>query len=273
MTTLAGHIESFLSGDLPHIDGTDEASWHSHWHEAGMGALPPVQMAVLGGLIARSLPQVFIAGYQAALRTVFPSIPDEGWAAFVAAEDRADPANHPGTTLTGAGEDLRLSGFKSWVGQSQHVTHLLVSARQDGADRIVSVNAGAAGITLTHRESPSFLSGLSQGFARFDDVSAQPVIGADMRTFGRTEPHFVMLACAAFLMAQADDDALRVRATTLTTALAAYSEAGSWSPKLLAAMDRELQAQVARFDGSSVPDWHADRRLFAMYSPRIQKRA
>lgn len=273
MTTVADDIEAFLAGDLARAASPDEAGWHTHWHDAGLGRLPAVRMAVRGGLMARSLPQVFVAGYQAALRTVFPALPQTGWAAFVAAEDRADPENHPGTALGGEPGDLRMSGFKSWVGQSRHVRHLLVSAKQAGEDRIVSVGSDAPGITITHRDNPSFLSGLSQGFARFDNVPVQPVDGVEMRTFGRTEPQFVMLAGAAFLLSEAADDAMRVRACALVMALAAWAEAGDWTPKLLAALDRELQALANEQAGNSIPDWQADRRLFAMYSPRIQKRA
>lgn len=273
MISVANDIEAFLTGQLSRADAHDEAAWHALWHEAGLGALSPVRIAVQGGLMARSLPQVFVAGYQAALQTVFTELPSEGWAAFVAAEDWADPENHPGTTLAGDAGNLRMSGFKSWVGQSRHVRHLMVSAKQDGEDCIVSVARDAPGITVRHRENPSFLSGLSQGFAQFEDVAVQTVDGADMRAFGRTEPKFVMLAGAAFLLAEARGDEARTRAAALTMALAAYAASGDWAPKALAALDRELQALVALHPGDGVPDWQADQRLFGMYSPRIQKRA
>lgn len=273
MTSVAGDLEAFLAGDLQCAGAADEAAWHRVWTDAGLGALPPVRMAVRAGLMASSLPQVFVAGYQAALHTVFPSLPQTGWAAFVAAEDRSDPVNHPGTTLKGSGGDLRMDGFKSWVGQSRHVEHLMVSARQGPDEMIVSVGRDAPGIIITHRENPSFLAGLSQGFARFEETPVQPVAGVQMRDFGRTEPKFVMLAGAAFLTAAAKSDDLRVRAASLTAALASYAASGDWAPKLLAAFDRELQALATAHDGTGTPGWEADRRLFAMYSPRIQKRA
>jgi hypothetical protein len=273
MTSVANDIDAFLAGHVARVAALDEAAWHTHWHAEELGALSPVRMAVRGGMMARSMPHVFVAGYQAALRTVFPELPAKGWAAFVAAEDRADPENHPGTVLTDTADGLRMSGYKSWVGQSRHVEQLLVSAKQNGEDHVVSVVRDAPGLTLTHRESPSFLSGLSQGFAQFDDTPATLVAGADMRAFGRTEPKFVMLAGAAFLLAEAEDDATRTRATSLTMALASYAASGDWAPKLLAALDRELQALATDHSGAGIPDWQADRRLFAMYSPRIQKRA
>lgn len=273
MTSVAEDIQTFLAGDLKRADAPDEVTWHDHWHAEELGALSPVRMAVRGGLMARSMPQVFISGYQGALKTVFPMVPQDGWAAFAAAEDRADPENHPGTTLMQAEGGLRLNGFKSWVGQSRHVVHLLVTARQEGELRIVSLGRDAPGITMTHREDPSFLAGLSQGFAEFRDTPATLVQVADMRAFGRTEPKFVMLACAAFLTAEAEQDALRVRAAALTMALAAYAASGDWTPKALAALDRELQSLTEEMTGAGIPDWQADRRLCAMYSPGIQKRA
>jgi len=272
MSAALGEIEAFLSGETVRADAPDEAAWHAHWDGTGLGALPPAGMAVRGGLMARSLPQVFIAGYQAALRTVFPALPGDGWGAFVAAEDRTDPESYPGTVLTGTADDLRLSGFKSWVGQSRHVRHLMVSAKQDGENRLVSVGRDAPGLTLTHRDKPSFLAGLSQGFARFEDTPVTMINGVEGRTFARAEPLFIMLAGAAFLLAEAEGEN-RDRAATLTVALADYATDGTFRPKLLATLDRELQVLARSHSGDGVPDWQADRRLFGMFSPRIQKRA
>ncbi len=264
-------IDRFLTGDLTAPGGADEAAWHTYWLAEGLGFLPPAEMAVQGGLAAQSLPQVFVAGYQAALHTVFPDLPAEGWAAFVAAEDQSDPERFPGTVLSP--DSSRISGFKSWVGQSRHVRHLMVTTKLDGAVRVVRLRADGAGVSLTHRDGPRFLSGLSQGFAAFDDAPVDSLLrDFDIRLFGQTEQQFVMLAGAAFLAAQAAESGLRDRALALVAALAAYCDAAIYAPKAFAALDRELTSLADAFNGEGIPDWQADRRLLSMYSPRIQKR-
>ncbi|WP_417515894.1 hypothetical protein [Minwuia sp.] len=274
MSAASALIEGHLNGALDRASAPDEAHWHAFWHAQGFGSLSPVAMAIRGGLAARSLSQVFVAGYQGALHTVFRHLPADGWAAYAAAEDRSDPQNHPGTVLTPDGTGYRLDGFKSWVGQSRHVRHLLVTAKLDGADRIARLDASAAGISLSHRDAPAFLKELSQGFAAFDGARPDGLVdGVDMRAFGRTEPPFVMLACAAFLLAEAPDGAVRDRLIALVAALADYIGDLAYAPRTLAALDRALQALAADLDGADIPDWPADRRLIGMYSPRIQKRA
>ncbi|ANK80130.1 MAG: hypothetical protein TEF_04505 [Rhizobiales bacterium NRL2] len=261
-----------MSGRVP--AGPGEADFHDFWREAEFGRLDPVDMAVEGGRAALSLPQVFIAGYQASLRKVFPDLPAAGWAALAAAEDRKDPERFPGTVLTADGAGFRLDGCKSWIGQSRHVRHLLVTAKLDGEVRIARLPRDRAGVTITHREGPGFLRGLSQGFGRFERVAVAPgelMPGEHGRDFARAERLYVMLACAAFLEARSAG-----AAQTPVDGLAAYCAEGRHDPARFAALDRDLQAAGQRFGASAaadaVPDWIADRGLIAMYSRRIQER-
>ena len=254
--------------------GPDEDAFHDYWHAAGLGAVAPVEAAARGGAAALSLPQVFIAGYQAALRAVFPDLPADGWAALAAAEDRKEPERFPGTVLTAAGGGHRLDGFKSWIGQSRHVRHLMVTAKLDGAVRIVRLPHDRAGVTISHRDAPGFLRGLSQGFGRFEGVAVSPdelMSGEAGREFARAERLFVMLACAAFLQARSGGGT-----DAPATGLAGYLEAGEHDPARLAELDRQLQRAAASFAGTpaadAVPDWDADRGLIAMYSRKIQER-
>lgn len=266
-------IEAMFNGETVTVPDTTEAAFDSFWHDQAHGTLSPVEAAVAGGLAAQGLSQVFMAGYQAALRQVFPWLPTEGWAAFVAAEDRADPENHPGTVLTDSNDGPRISGFKSWVGQSRHVRHLLVTAKQGEAVRVALVDRDTPGLTLSHRDSPKFLADLSQGFAAFDAVAPDRLLeGFDPRTFGRAEPQFIMLAGAAFLAARLSGTA-RDSALALTMALSAYCAANQFRPKTFAALDRELTALADKVAPDAVPGWESDRQLLSMYSPRIQKRA
>lgn len=278
-----GLIEAALSGTLKPATAADEGAWHRVWHSHRLGHLPPIASALAGGLLSSQPSWVFIAGYQAALRTIFGGLPADGWIAYAATEDAQDPVGHPGARIEETAEGWRLFGYKSWVAQSKNLSHLIVTARRGGSEQpncSVLVSGKADGVTLSHREKPRFLGNLSQGFAAFDGAlteapEAYPEQSA--RNFGRTESRFVMLAGAGFMLNQAPDDTLRDRLVSVTLALADTCKTPEIGAQAMAAVDREFQALVAAFDsaglGAAVPDWAADKRLLTMYSERIQSRA
>ncbi len=277
---VAGLIERFLNGDVAAVPTPDEAAWYKAWHDQGLDTQPPVLQALQGGMCADRLPWVFVAGYQAAIRHVFPEVPAQGWAAYAATEDKSDPAAYPGTRLTASGTGFVLDGCKSWVAQSRHLDHLLVTVNE--TQQCVLLSAVQPGVHLSHREAPGFLSAMSQGFARFEAAEILPGRIYDnelMREFGRREPRFVMLAGAGHLLARLKDadKALQAELIGLISGLAEICLSTEIVPKTLAALDRALQDAVARFagiaDNAALPAWEADHRLLSMYSARIQKRA
>ena len=275
-------VESILAGELSPALWADEPAWHRLWVSRDLGALSPVGMALTGGALADRLPWVFVAGYQAALRAVFPALPTSGWGAFVATEDQSDPREHPGVLITESAQGWELNGHKSWVAQSRHVAHLIVTARKrpDGEFTCcVLVSADAPGVHLSHRDSPAFLADMSQGFACFISVSGSevPFEFERSRAFGRSEARFVMLSASAFLLAQqvrvgmVDDETV-----ALVCGLATLCEENEVTARALATFDRSLSGCVSRFDArgeDAVPGWRTDRRLLSMYSQRIQRRA
>jgi hypothetical protein len=277
---IAGLIECFLNGEVPSVAAADEAIWYKVWHDQGLDALPPVLCALQGGMRADRLPWVFVAGYQAAIRHVFDDVPSQGWAAYATTEDKSDPAAYPGTRLMPNGTGFVLDGCKSWVAQSRHLDHLLVTVNE--TEQCVLLSSRQPGVNLSHREAPAFLGAMSQGFARFEAVEVMPgnIYGNErMREFGRREPRFVMLAGAGYLLAQLQgaDAALEQDLVALALALATACESAEIVPKTLAGLDRALQAAIRDFakvaDCAALSDWDADRRLLSMYSARIQKRA
>jgi acyl-CoA dehydrogenase len=271
---VAAAIDEFLRGELSVQEAPDEGAWHKAWHDLGLHTLPPLESALRGGIGADRLSWAFVAGYQGAIRYVFPSVPHQGWAAYAATEDKSKPA----TALTTQGDGFLLNGHKSWVGQSRHLDHLLVTA----GDQCVLVPAQASGVHLSHRENSKFLNAMSQGYGDFEavEVAAGAVFDSDhMREFGRREPRFVMLAGTGYLLAhlKGADQTLEQDLISLALALAMVCESQHVVPKTLAALDRALQTAVARFanavDCNALPDWQADHRLLSMYSARIQERA
>lgn len=277
-------FEKFLEGEYSPVECGSERDYRALWDERGMQRLEPAASAIAGGLLADRLPWVFTAGYQATLRNAFPSLPRDGWAAFAATEDTHDPQAHPGTVLIEDGETYRLNGHKSWVAHSALVDYLIVTVNDPGGDkrraRGLIVERSRAGVTLTHRTEPGFLKALSQGFAKFDNaaVAATEVFEFEpIRQFGRTEAKFVMLAGTAFMLARAEEAReLHDRLLACGLALLSILSEQDTSRQVYGAVDREFQRCVDRFeqkiDTSAIADYAADRRLFRMYTDRIQRR-
>lgn len=277
-------IEQFLETARTPPACPTEQSYYDLWHARGLYALPPGDSAITGGLLADRLAWVFAAGYQATLRNAFAGLPPRGWAAFAATEDSADPAAHPPVTLDGDSPDYTLNGCKAWVAHSRLVDHLIVTINDPGGDkraaRGVIVERDRDGVSLSHRESPGFLAAMSQGFARFErtPVEQGTVFAFEaIRQFGRTEAKFVMLAACAFLIAHTDRaTALHDSLVALAAGILALLAETDTSRQVFAAIDREFQACVDRFEDTTattqIPDYAADRRLLGLYTARIQRR-
>lgn len=277
-------IERFYSGAYATQTCASEQAYYDLWHACALHTLPPTDAAIAGALLADRLPWVFTAGYQATLRNAFDLLPATGWAAFAATEDQADPVSHPPVTLDGTAPECVLNGCKAWVAHSRHVDHLIVTINDPAGDkraaRGIVIERERAGLTLSHREAPAFLAAMSQGFARFERTPVEPgqVFGFEpIRQFGRTEAKFVMLAGSAFLLARtARGTALHDRLVTLAGALLALLAEIDTSRQVYAAIDREFQQCVDEFEHTAatdqIPAYGADRRLFRMYSERIQRR-
>lgn len=262
---------------------SEEAQWYDIWKSEELGHLPAAEMAARGGALARTLSQVFIAGYQAALRFVFPEVPVCGWSAFAASEDRNDPVANPPLRLIGAEGTLHLEGTKSWIAQSAHVDHLVVTALND-IDEVctVLVSCRQPGIEITHRANPSFLAGMSQGFARFKDVAIRPddILGGERRkAFLINESKFIMTSITAWLWRHAEEhnSGLAGAFGALTKDLSQACDNGDLSARDWARLDDRLQSLYREFEAPAAmirtAGFKNDERLISLYSPGLQKRA
>jgi hypothetical protein len=273
-------VERFFSGDYTTQTCLSEQAYYDLWHGRGLHTLPPSDSAIAGGLLADRLAWVFAAGYQATLRNAFAGLPPRGWAAFAATEDAGDPVAHPPVTLDGDA----LNGCKAWVAHSRLVDHLIITINDPAGDkraaRGVIVERDRDGVSLSHRENPGFLAAISQGFVRLErtPVDNGAVFPFEaIRQFGRTEAKFVMLAASAFLIAHTGRDAaLHDSLVALAASIVALLGETDTSRQVYAAIDREFQRCVDRFEDTTataqIPDYAADRRLFRLYTDRIQRR-
>jgi hypothetical protein len=110
----------------------------------------PLEQALLTGFAATRVADAFLAGYQAALRALVPSLPANRPVCLCATEDGPVHPRHITTRI----EDGRLTGKKSWVTGGPHADLLLVlaNAGTDAAGkndlRLVLVEAHAPGVTI-----------------------------------------------------------------------------------------------------------------------------
>lgn len=261
----------------------DEAAWYAFWKKNDLSDLGPTEMAFEGGSNADRLSWVFISGYQAAIAHVFPEAPRSGWSAFAASEDKKDPEANPPLRLLGDANDLRLSGTKSWVAQSRHVDHLIVTAQTDENETICAIiDRHQDGISMSHRDAPGFLGQMSQGYARLEDVpvgQGSCLDASRIKLFIRSEAKFIMLAITGWLLAQsvkAESD-LSPDFRGLAADIAEGCEDPDASASQWADLDDRLQTLFLALEAAvgldHVPDWQKDRSLVSMYSRGLQKRA
>lgn len=279
--------DDLLNHPPARADAPTEEAWRAVWDAARLSEASPVKQAVAGGLRADHLDWVFASGYQAAMRHCFPELPPGGWAALAASEDRHEPERHPGVTLTRDGDSWRVSGFKSWVAQSRHLDHLIITARAAGEEQekprhAILLDARAPGVTLSHRESAGFLPRMSQGFAALDHV-AVPEVGRlgdnRLRPFVRAESAYVLLAGAAFLWAHVASAhaGLAKQLRQIVTGLGNCCQDPMQHPKEIARLDLKIQEIVKNAtqipEIIKIPDWESDQKVLSIYSEGLQRRA
>ena len=124
------------------------------------------------------------------------------------------------------------------------------------------------------------LAAMSQGFAKFENtpVERSEVFEFEpIRQFGRSEAKFVMLAGSVFMLARTREGSeLGDRLFATAAALLALLNESETSRQVYGGIDREFQRCVDLFeqqaDKSTIADYDVDRRLFQMYTDRIQRR-
>lgn len=277
-------LEAVLERSLTATTANDEAGWHDIWSKRAAGTPEPIELSAVGGALSDRLPWVFYAGYQGAIRHIFPELRlDRRWISYVASESR--DGNPPGTALApmATGSHMHLSGTKTWVAAAKTVELLLVSVGRGPEQRFAPVARGAEGVTIDPGDTPSFLPELSQGSVHFDQVEVETsaIFGsqASHLAFGAAEPLHVLTALNAFMLSHswAWDDAAEIAqsATTLLMAAAAIAARPLEADELalgIAGLDQQTRQLADRFDvavenndSALAERWKQDRRLVSFY--------
>jgi len=291
MTDTAFHptVAQILDGSIAPIDAPDEAAYLEEWTKAAAPLPAPLTMAVAGGAIADRLAWVFIAGYQAALRRVFPELPVAGFAAYVASEDRKGEL--PGVTAVEHTDGFTLGGNKTWLASSDHAQHLIVSVGEREETCFYLIDRATEGVSTLTYDRASFLGDMSQGRVTFEDAFVAPdqAIADPIRSraFSNAEPLHVLAAAAAFMLSHTrlhgGPTSLEGRALAAAAAAASLSEAPLTEPQVTLGLvgvaaqvhtaATEFEAFLWEADEALLERWTADRRLIDMFSAGLERRA
>ena len=242
-----------------------EAAFKEAWQ--AYAAMPDIfESALVGGLIADRLSWVFLAAYQSAVRSCFDNLSAGRFVSYAASEDRT--GEYPGTTIDG---EHRLQGNKSWIAASATVDDLLVTV--GAIDNVVHVPVDREGISLSHREAPSFLGDMSQGMASFHNVQlddADTVRQHRVHDFRMAEPFYVTVSVCGYLLRLTDSS--RTELIDLLESLQRlHLEGFARDAQALLDIYQAVKA-IGRGQAEDSPstDWAANGGLLGMYRRNLE---
>ncbi|MBF6474035.1 MULTISPECIES: acyl-CoA dehydrogenase family protein [Nocardia] len=208
------------------------AAWTRH-RVAANRFEQPVEVAIAGGFGADRLGFAFLSGYQEALRTLIPDLPDDELVAMCATEEGG---GHPAAiraTLTERDGVWVVNGTKSFVTMGSFARRLVVIASvgtsSDGRNmlRACMIDARAAGVHRTDHPALPFAPEVAHSSVVLTDVPARVLPGDGyldyLKPFRTIEDIHVLAATSGWLVrvARASDwpRASRQRLLTLVAAV------------------------------------------------------
>ena len=283
MQDLDKMLEELLAGDIAVTDISEEADYCNAWRETVLPNWPcePVALAIRGGRSAGQFAQVFIAGYQAAIRATFPQINFTGLATLAVSEDRNATDLLPGVTWREHAGGVELSGCKTWVAGCDQVEQLVVKARgqEPGQSGYFLVDASHPGLLLERNPTPSMLPQLSQGRAHLQAVvlpSSRHVEDDLVAGFGRVEALCIYAAFVAMVWQQSEHESTRRERVRALLSQLLEVEPNCIDPAQMRDIDQSVQGlrrEIGEEMDSYDEAWLRDQRLIAMYSKGIQSAA
>ena len=273
-------LEELLGGDIVLTPVSVEADYCKAWRETVLPNWPctPVALAIRGGRMASQFAEVFIAGYQAAIRATFPQIPFTGLATLAVSEDRNSIDPLPGVTWCACADGVELSGYKTWVAACDQVEQLVVKARGQapGQSGYFLVDVNQPGLLLERNPDPSMLPQLSQGRARFQAVvlpSNRRVEDALVVGFGRAEALCIYAAFVAMVWQQSEQEPVRRKQCHALLRQLSDVELSRVELSQMRGIDQGVQSlrrKLGEEMDSRDAAWLRDQRLIAMYSEGMQ---
>ncbi|MGE8359865.1 acyl-CoA dehydrogenase family protein [Pseudomonas sp.] len=187
-------------GHLPEQASLDE--WYAQLL-ARVGQCSAPELAVLGGRLAATPGLAFLAGYQSALRVLWPSAP-RSLGALCATENRSVRPADMHTRLDG----LSLNGRKDFVTAASAADWLLVAAREEAPGEGVKlalgvVRNGAPGVRVERLPALPLVPDIDHGRLHLEDAQCERLPGdgwdAYVKPFRSIEDTYVLTALCAWL--------------------------------------------------------------------------
>lgn len=277
-----------LLGPVQRLAGSPLPSWYVQLQERAQG-LSTAQLAIIGGRLAATPGLAFLAGYQAALRALWPEAP-ASLGAFCVTERRSVRPADMSTRL----ENGRLSGCKDFVTGGSEADWFLVAARSEPEGESVrislcSVASDTSGVTVEALPPLPIATDIPHARLLLDGAEAQALPGDGWddyaKPFRTLEDIHVLLALSAWLYGVSLEcrwpQALRLK---LAGVLAAGSEVARLDPReaathlLLGGVFAQFESLQAEFDfalngaGEWAALWRRDRGLLKIAGSARQKR-
>ncbi|MDG9883251.1 acyl-CoA dehydrogenase [Pseudomonas sp. GD04058] len=257
-----------------------------------LGPVSPFELAVLGGKAMPTPGLAFLAGYQAALRVLWPSAP-EGLGALCASEKRSvRPADmHMRLDL----EALRLTGSKDFVTGGHEADWLLVAARSEApgeAPRIslAVVYPGEPGVRLDPLPTLPLMPEVGHARLHLEQALCERLAGdgwdAYVKPFRSLEDLYVLSALVAWLYgigrSQGWSQGLILRLLALLGGCAEGSRQNAESPAChlllgglfaqFGELRDEINAALAASEGEWADLWMRDQGILEIASAARAKR-
>lgn len=181
-TNRGSGILEWLLARQERVDTTElmsVAEWKARFDAEAPAWDTPADRAVIGGFLADRTAYAFAAGYESALRSLFPSLPEGAIVSFCVTEEKG---GHPSSIRSslrkaeGAGTSLTLNGGKKFVTLAMEAELLLVAASTgtapDGKNmlRMAVVGRNAPGVEVSVMTGLPFVPEISHGTVAFRDV-------------------------------------------------------------------------------------------------------
>ena len=270
------------------LPATNLDDWYAALLERA-GDTTPFALAVLGGRLAATPGLAFLAGYQGALRALWPAAP-RSLGALCVTENRSTRPADLHTRLSG----LHLSGRKDFVTAAEAADWLLVAARveEQGAPRLALgvVRSGAPGARIEALPALPLMPDIGHARLHLDNALCEllPGDGWDsyVKPFRSLEDLHVLAALSAWLYGVGQDGGwpqeLRLRLLGLLAGCAEVARHGASEPAthlLLAGLFAQFQALRAELDAAVAAGpqpwaalWARDRNLLEVAGAARAKR-
>ncbi len=192
------------------LPASDLESWYAALLER-VGEVTPFALAVLGGRLAATPGLAFLAGYQGALRALWPAAP-RTLGALCVTENRSTRPADMSTRLDG----LHLSGRKDFVTAAEAADWLLVAAREEAAGEsprlaLGVVRNGDPGVRIETLPALPLMPDVSHGRLHLQHAHCEHLPGdgwdAYVKPFRSIEDLHVLSAVSAWLYGLGQDNA------------------------------------------------------------------